>query len=406
MWDIGTRNFPHPQLSPRSKDLRDNAIGPKIPVIVGRENAVGGRKTFYVYKSLLIAHSQFFEIATSERWQKGPSEVILNDEEPKIFEMFLQWMCTGNFNYITDSFWDNETFDELAKKEEAKENSGRRVDVTSIHLPRLSWAFYCIKRKDNLTISRYDMENRRFIEGIKGNPEYEGGLLRNREWEVERAVERFLDPENPCSSIIEEPMGQLAEQNPFSDLGDPYDTFREPWALSYKEKQYIQSDFGAKIETIWTSLVDPKQALETLIRLYVFADKFSVDELKDRAIDAMRGQSIDLLDFIDLDHIDMIYANTMAGADLRELAVRHVVVGEQMNRFEKPQFMNTRLGEFFFDLSKFQFDLSSYYYDEDVDEYMASTKVNECHYHCHSKKPEGGFCPYFWRSPWLGRLKD
>jgi hypothetical protein len=64
--------------------------------------AVGKDKTeFLIYTRLLSYHSGFFQAATSDRWGCGREKnVQLEEEDPRIFSIFLTWMLTGN---ITNS---------------------------------------------------------------------------------------------------------------------------------------------------------------------------------------------------------------------------------------------------------------------------------------------------------------
>lgn len=59
---------------------------------------VGPEKTeFYIPKGLICGKSKFFKAACNEEWESGKTNTVtLEDDDPKLFSIFLTWVVTGD----------------------------------------------------------------------------------------------------------------------------------------------------------------------------------------------------------------------------------------------------------------------------------------------------------------------
>ncbi|KAH7084944.1 hypothetical protein BKA63DRAFT_6395 [Paraphoma chrysanthemicola] len=56
-----------------------------------------GKKTYRVHKALLVHHSEYFRNALRNSWSEAKNGgVTLDDVEPGIFDIFVEWLYTGN----------------------------------------------------------------------------------------------------------------------------------------------------------------------------------------------------------------------------------------------------------------------------------------------------------------------
>lgn len=102
---------------------------------------VGKDKTeFLIYTRLLSYHSGFFQAATSDRWECGREKnVQLEEEDPRIFSIFLTWMLTGNITNSgelvrIDSLYPGDDSAKLAKWLESLWNQLARCWIMSTFL--------------------------------------------------------------------------------------------------------------------------------------------------------------------------------------------------------------------------------------------------------------------------------
>ena len=343
-------NYPHPRLSSHSKELRNAASGPKIPIIVGNREDHFLPKTFYVYKSLLVAHSPFFKAATSERWMQDRQHITLADDHPMYFEMFLQWMCSGDFNYLTRCLWPEwikHAFEERQPVRGSKRWDEHVVEISNngiatFHYPKFTWQFYALQ---SMNIPE--------ITGIyPPYPPYQRKFIKRFESSITKAVEHFLDPYTPCLEDKEPRSIDPTYEDPFPDLGDPFETIQPrnltDEKLQCSEKRLKRRAFVKRHE-LRCAIVDPKQILETLIKFYFFADRLDVSELCSRIVEEIRLQ--ELFRIIDFDHIEWIYENTHAGSLLRYTVVDQVLAFRRFPSLKKPYAMSSAAGEFCYEFS-------------------------------------------------------
>lgn len=65
-----------------------------MKIIVGGEQA-----TFYVYRNVICNSSPFFKAALSGTFKEaGEGKVVLPEDDPEVFEQFLQWIYTKAYN--------------------------------------------------------------------------------------------------------------------------------------------------------------------------------------------------------------------------------------------------------------------------------------------------------------------
>jgi hypothetical protein len=86
-----------PQFTPLT-NLSFDTFQNQIKVIVGAEKA-----EVFISIDLVTQHSEFFKKACSDQWESGRTKtVVLDHEEPEIFEVFLNWMYTGSIQSSVD----------------------------------------------------------------------------------------------------------------------------------------------------------------------------------------------------------------------------------------------------------------------------------------------------------------
>ena len=85
------------RMSPEHQDILLGPLGEPIELVAG--DGIGS-KIFHVHKKILCSLSPYFEAACSSRWlESGSNRISLSTDDPKIVELFVQWMYTGNFGY-------------------------------------------------------------------------------------------------------------------------------------------------------------------------------------------------------------------------------------------------------------------------------------------------------------------
>jgi hypothetical protein len=86
-----------PQFTPLT-NLSLDTFQNQVKVIVGAEKA-----EVFISIDLLTQHSGYFKGACNEQWNSGRTKtVILDHEEPEIFEVFLNWLYTGSIQSSVD----------------------------------------------------------------------------------------------------------------------------------------------------------------------------------------------------------------------------------------------------------------------------------------------------------------
>ncbi|KAI9658960.1 MAG: hypothetical protein M1821_001920 [Bathelium mastoideum] len=79
--------------------------GPFVTINVGPSEEVEKEKrsSFFVYEKHLTHHSTFFRKALSGPWTESISRVIeLPEDEPKVFQLFVQWLYTEDYAHYSD----------------------------------------------------------------------------------------------------------------------------------------------------------------------------------------------------------------------------------------------------------------------------------------------------------------
>ncbi|KAI9658962.1 MAG: hypothetical protein M1821_001922 [Bathelium mastoideum] len=342
---IDIRRFPHPRLSRRAKQLRDRCRGPKIPVVVGNEEDHGEVKTFYVFKSLLSAHSPYFEATTSERWSKDSQQIRLYDDDPQIFELLLQWMCTGDFSYMEHCLRGKETCRALEQRERSLMDPHKRInldedgDLDKLCAPtKMSWCYYRIVRDD-------DME----YEDLKLSCREQALFFASRQDRFTQVVERTLRPNQAVAAQGEEAgWARLFRPDTSPELVEPFNTY-EFWCPPHEELEQALTGLPHWIKRGYfdCTIGDAGQMLETLITFYFFADRIGISDLQDRIIEEILDQ--ELLYDTEFDHIESIYRNTAPGSRLRALILERLHRYDRVEELGKPHAVSEALGEFFSD---------------------------------------------------------
>ncbi|KAH9220681.1 hypothetical protein DL95DRAFT_479402, partial [Leptodontidium sp. 2 PMI_412] len=69
-----------------------------LKVIVGENQT-----EFFIQKGIIINESDFFKAACNDHWESGKSnEVVLKEDDPKIFGIFLTWLLTKSIDNSND----------------------------------------------------------------------------------------------------------------------------------------------------------------------------------------------------------------------------------------------------------------------------------------------------------------
>jgi len=64
-----------------------------ITVKVGTANQ---EKTFYIDRELVVRSSKWFRTALSGEWKEADGSVTLEEQDPKLFETYAQWLYSGD----------------------------------------------------------------------------------------------------------------------------------------------------------------------------------------------------------------------------------------------------------------------------------------------------------------------
>lgn len=73
---------------------RRDSYEPSLTILVG-----DNKKEFNIQKVLICQESEFFKRASTKLWKSGQTRIIiLEEEEPEIFSIFLAWLLTGSFD--------------------------------------------------------------------------------------------------------------------------------------------------------------------------------------------------------------------------------------------------------------------------------------------------------------------
>jgi hypothetical protein len=100
-----------------------NDFSEPLKIIVGSD-----KHEFFVTKSLIISQSAFFKAATDSNWESGRSNlVILAEDDPKIFGIFLAWLTTSDITSAADLVEIPEAKHEKGKKDEEHEQAMDRL---------------------------------------------------------------------------------------------------------------------------------------------------------------------------------------------------------------------------------------------------------------------------------------
>lgn len=63
-----------------------------LKIVVGKD-----KTEFYISKHLICKRSEFFKAACNDQWESGRTNTVtLEEDDPKIFSIFLTWLSTGN----------------------------------------------------------------------------------------------------------------------------------------------------------------------------------------------------------------------------------------------------------------------------------------------------------------------
>ncbi|KAF2237135.1 hypothetical protein EV356DRAFT_564885 [Viridothelium virens] len=100
MTTLNTINAVRCRLGRGHEKLLLHGLGEPIKVVVGIGDHV---KTFHVHKDLFCSISPYFEAACSPEWMNSGDDFIpLPADDPELFELCVQWMYTGNFQYYEE----------------------------------------------------------------------------------------------------------------------------------------------------------------------------------------------------------------------------------------------------------------------------------------------------------------
>ncbi|EPE24677.1 hypothetical protein GLAREA_08530 [Glarea lozoyensis ATCC 20868] len=76
------------------------SFGFPLKIKVGKK-----KQEFYVSKELICCHSDFFKTACKKEWKSGRDNVVcLEEDDPKIFALFLAWLTTGSIKASNNIF--------------------------------------------------------------------------------------------------------------------------------------------------------------------------------------------------------------------------------------------------------------------------------------------------------------
>ncbi|KAF2500044.1 hypothetical protein BU16DRAFT_522892 [Lophium mytilinum] len=87
--------FRHAGLRKELLDLMTDRNAVQIEVVVGTEP---NTRTWFLYESLLCSYSDFFRAALQGGFKEAKEKrVALPEEDPEVFELFVQWLFTGGY---------------------------------------------------------------------------------------------------------------------------------------------------------------------------------------------------------------------------------------------------------------------------------------------------------------------
>ncbi|KAF1985549.1 hypothetical protein K402DRAFT_378801, partial [Aulographum hederae CBS 113979] len=79
------------------KQLTDLMTGRVFEIVVGSGNK---ERTWTIHETLLCSQSKFFVKACKGDFKEAKgTRIILDDVEPPVFELFIQWLYTDTFEY-------------------------------------------------------------------------------------------------------------------------------------------------------------------------------------------------------------------------------------------------------------------------------------------------------------------
>ncbi|KAI9694246.1 MAG: hypothetical protein M1820_009104 [Bogoriella megaspora] len=79
--------------------LKESILGPMVTIKVGGSVLANGCKDFCVHENLICAHSQFFQKAYNGLFKEASTKIVeLEDDSPRTFAKFVQWLYTGDFD--------------------------------------------------------------------------------------------------------------------------------------------------------------------------------------------------------------------------------------------------------------------------------------------------------------------
>ncbi|KAG4414301.1 hypothetical protein IFR04_012547 [Cadophora malorum] len=109
-----------------------------MKVIVGAEKIV-----FLVQKGIIVTESDIFKVACNDRWDSGQSnEIVLKEDDPKIFGIFLTWLLTGSIDNTSDMISIKSVSESSDSREENEQDENRLESVTSRYKQLLTCYFY------------------------------------------------------------------------------------------------------------------------------------------------------------------------------------------------------------------------------------------------------------------------
>lgn len=69
---------------------------PAVSITVGSEDR---KRTFYVHKDQLVHKSAYFRTSLESEFLEGQTQqVLLDQDDPNVFDIFVQWIYKGDYN--------------------------------------------------------------------------------------------------------------------------------------------------------------------------------------------------------------------------------------------------------------------------------------------------------------------
>ncbi|KAH7403207.1 hypothetical protein BKA64DRAFT_776577 [Cadophora sp. MPI-SDFR-AT-0126] len=107
-------------------------------VIVGADATV-----FLVQKGIIVTASDFFKVACNDRWESGQTnEIILKEDDPVIFGIFLTWLLTSSIDNTSDMISVKTVSHTSDSSEELEQDENRLDSATSRYRQLLTCYFY------------------------------------------------------------------------------------------------------------------------------------------------------------------------------------------------------------------------------------------------------------------------